>query len=329
MKTPLLLLIFCCVLHSSSYASSKLPQSFPTWETLQNSNKPPQKVDKIYWQYQLHYLNLSDALALLKQSRGVAVSKTGKIFHLKNQSQLRFYDFKPYKKSCIQLLKSFDRPTPQVLIQAKIVSIDKQSLAALGLQFDSGNSRPQHSRQQNSATIPIAFWHNEQSLNITLSALEAKGQARILSEPRLLTHLYQSARIEAGDEIPYQQANGFGTTSITFKKAVLKLAVTPLWQSGRRLRLKIDVHQDQVAKFQVQGIPAIHTQHIQTQSTCLSGKTLVLGGIYTQQTEQHQNGIPLLQSLPLLGKIFQYRRHESRTRELLIFITPRLTRGYH
>ena len=160
-------------------------------------------------------------------------------------------------------------------------------------------------------------------LNLELSALEADGKGKIISSPRVVTADQQPAVIEQGEEIPFQQATSSGATSIQFKKANLKLEVTPQITPDGNVILVVDVAKDS------RGVPvgssfAINTKHVKTNVQVENGGTVVLGGIFTQTEIDSDLKVPLLGDIPVLGHLF---RSKSRTRnqtELLIFITPRI-----
>lgn len=158
-------------------------------------------------------------------------------------------------------------------------------------------------------------------LNLELSALEAEGKGKIISSPRVVTADQQAAIIEQGEEIPYQQATSSGATSIQFKKANLKLEVTPQITPDGNIILMVDVAKDSRG-VAVGTSFAINTKHVKTNVQVENGGTVVLGGIFTQTEIDGLTKIPFFGDIPLLGHLF---RSSSKTRdrtELLIFITP-------
>jgi type IV pilus assembly protein PilQ len=158
-------------------------------------------------------------------------------------------------------------------------------------------------------------------LNLELSALEAEGKGKIISSPRVVTADQQAAIIEQGEEIPYQQATSSGATSIQFKKANLKLEVTPQITPDGNIILMVDVAKDSRG-VAVGSSFAINTKHVKTNVQVENGGTVVLGGIFTQTEIDGLTKVPFFGDIPLLGHLF---RSSSKTRdrtELLIFITP-------
>jgi type IV pilus assembly protein PilQ len=160
-------------------------------------------------------------------------------------------------------------------------------------------------------------------LNLELSALEAEGKGKIVSSPRVITADQVKALIEQGEELPYQAATSSGATQIQFRKANLKLEVTPQITPEGNVILDVDVNKDSVGRNTVAGF-AIDTKHVKTQVLVENGGTVVLGGIYTQTERNEINKVPLLGDLPVLGYLFQNRARSVNKTELLVFITPKI-----
>ncbi len=160
-------------------------------------------------------------------------------------------------------------------------------------------------------------------LNLELSALEAEGKGKIVSSPRVVTADQVKALIEQGEELPYQAATSSGATQIQFRKANLKLEVTPQITPEGNVILDVDVNKDSVGRSTVAGF-AIDTKHVKTQVLVENGGTVVLGGIYTQTERNEINKVPLLGDIPYLGYLFQNRSRSTNKTELLVFITPKI-----
>jgi type IV pilus assembly protein PilQ len=160
-------------------------------------------------------------------------------------------------------------------------------------------------------------------LNLELSALEADGKGQIISSPRVLTEDKHVATIEQGIELPYQTATSSGATAITFKKANLRLEVTPHITPDGNVVLDVDVSKDSKGE-QTQAGFAINNQHVNTRTMIENGGTVVLGGIYQQTESNNVNRVPILGDVPLLGYLFKNTSHQTSKTELLIFITPKV-----
>jgi type IV pilus assembly protein PilQ len=164
-------------------------------------------------------------------------------------------------------------------------------------------------------------------LNLEISAAEADGKGKIVSSPRIVTADQVKALIEQGTELPYQQATSSGATSIAFRKANLKLEVTPQITPEGNIILNVDVNKDSVGRSTTNGF-AIDTKHIQTQVLVENGGTVVIGGIYEQNDREDVTKVPLLGDLPAIGNLFKTKTRTASKSELLVFITPKvLTNG--
>jgi type IV pilus assembly protein PilQ len=162
-----------------------------------------------------------------------------------------------------------------------------------------------------------------QFLNLELSALESDGNGKIVSSPRVITADQVKALIEQGEELPYQQATSSGATAVAFRKAILKLEVTPQITPEGFVLLDLDVNKDSVGRATLQGF-AIDTKHVRTQVLVENGGTVVIGGIFTQENREEINKVPLLGDIPYMGWLFKNRLLTTKKTELLVFITPKI-----
>jgi type IV pilus assembly protein PilQ len=177
----------------------------------------------------------------------------------------------------------------------------------------------------NAATFALSLFGATANrfLNLELSALEAEGRGNIVSSPRVITADQTKARIEQGEEIPYQQATSSGATAVAFRKASLRLEVTPQITPEGNVILNLEVNKDRRGETTTAG-PAINTNQVQTQVLVENGGTVVIGGIFTQDEQNQINKVPLLGDIPFIGYLFQNRVRSTRKTELLVFITPKI-----
>ena len=160
-------------------------------------------------------------------------------------------------------------------------------------------------------------------LTLELSAMEADGKGRIVSSPRIITADQTKALIEQGTEYPYSVTAPNGATTLAFKKAVLKLEVTPQVTPEGNIILDLDINKDSRGETTSQGV-AIDTKHIKTQILIENGGTVVIGGIFEIEETNQENKIPLIGDVPVVGNLFKNRTRESTKREMLVFITPKV-----
>ncbi len=179
------------------------------------------------------------------------------------------------------------------------------------------------------ATVAVSLFNAAKTrfLNLEISASEADGKTKIVSSPRVVTADQVKALIEQGTELPYQQATSSGATSIAFRKANLKLEVTPQITPEGNIILQVDVNKDSVGRETSNGF-AIDTKHIQTQVLVENGGTVVIGGIFEQNDRDNVTKVPFLGDIPGVGNLFKQTTRSATKSELLVFITPKtLTNG--
>ena len=157
-------------------------------------------------------------------------------------------------------------------------------------------------------------------IDLEISALEAEGNGKIVANPRLLTADKQEAHIEQGQERIFT-TNTLGEGTVVTKKAVLGLTVTPQITPDDRVILDVFVTKDSFVSPTEENI---NTLQVRTQVLLDNGETVVLGGIYEQQTSESVSKVPVLGDLPVLGPLFRTKGILDNRRELLIFLTPRI-----
>ena len=178
------------------------------------------------------------------------------------------------------------------------------------------------------ASVAVSLFNAsaQRFINLELSALEADGRGKVVSRPRVITADQTKALIEQGTELPYQTTTASGgntLTSITFRKANLKLEVTPQITPDGAVVLEVDVNRDSVGQLTAAGY-AINTKHVKTQVRVQDGGTVVLGGIFEDSDKNDEAKVPTLGDVPVLGWLFRNRQQLRRRSELLVFLTPRV-----
>jgi type IV pilus assembly protein PilQ len=175
------------------------------------------------------------------------------------------------------------------------------------------------------ATLGVSLFSSSvnHALNLEISALEADGKGKVVSSPRVITADQVKAIIESGEELPYQQATSSGATSVTFRKANLKLEVTPQITPEGSIIMSVDINKDSVGRVTTAGF-AINTKHVETQVLVENGGTVVIGGIFTQSEDETENKVPLLGDIPVVGFFFKNNVRNRARSELLVFLTPKV-----
>jgi len=180
-------------------------------------------------------------------------------------------------------------------------------------------------------SIALAILGSDYLVDLELSALQAEGDGRVVSTPRIVATNQREARILQGTEIPYQEASSSGATTTSFKEAVLSLTVTPQITPDDRIIMDLTITKDSVGEAVSSGnaggfIPSIDTRELVTQVVVNDGETVVLGGVYETELRNTTTKVPGLGTLPGIGYLFRSRSTENNNAELLIFVTPKILR---
>ena len=156
------------------------------------------------------------------------------------------------------------------------------------------------------------------------AALQADGKGKVVASPRVITADQTQAEIEQGVEIPYTSSAGgsAGATQVSFKKASLRLVVTPQITPDGGIILNVEVSKDTPGVLVPGGI-AINTKRVKTNVLVENGGTVVIGGIFTSREQEDINKVPLLGDIPFAGNLFKSRTISTEKTELLVFLTPR------
>lgn len=164
-------------------------------------------------------------------------------------------------------------------------------------------------------------------LDLELSALQADGYGEVISTPKVLTADKQQAKVASGTQIPYQSAEGGGANAVSkteFIDATLSLDVTPSITPEGKVQMNLQIKNDSIGGATPTGQYTINKNEINTNVLVDNGETVVLGGIFEQQTINQQTKVPFLGDLPYVGRLFRKDVKTDNKSELLIFVTPRI-----
>ena len=252
------------------------------------------------------------------------------------------------------LVRTLDRPQPQVEIEARIVQISRRNARELGIQWgftgkvdpalgtstglafpssgsltgDTGAFNPAVGNGNSVVGLALGSINGALNLNANLSALETEGKIRILSTPRVATQNNVEAEITQGAQIPIQVVSN-NTVTVTFRDAALTMRVTPQITASNTVIMRIFVEKaspNYSETSPAQPIPSIDTQRAVTSVLMDDGETTVIGGIYTRNESETETRTPFLHRVPLLGWLFKTETRNDDSDELLIFITPRIAK---
>ena len=310
----------------------------------------------------LSYARAEELQALLTKT---VLSKRGTVQVDLRTNTLIISDLQAQLDAAASLITTLDTAQPQVEIEARIVQTTKAFARALGVQWGAsgrvdaalGNSTnlafpnngsiggrtggTQGAAGQESAVnlgvgaatsalgLALGSVNGAFNLDVALSALESSGNGRILSTPRVSTLNNVEAEVTQGIQIPLQTISN-NTVTVTFKDAALTLKVTPQITAAGTVIMKVSLENATPDFAKASGpaaIPPINTQRALTTLLVSDGQTSVIGGIYTSSQVNSTDRTPGLGQIPLLNWLFKRERVEDESRELLIFITPRIIKS--
>ncbi|MFT6986342.1 MAG: type IV pilus assembly protein PilQ [Psychromonas sp.] len=306
---------------------------------------------------QINYAKAGDIANLLSSGNSSLLSARGSVSTDTRTNTVLLKDTASVIDAVKEMVEVLDIPVRQVVIEARMVTVSDSVGEELGIKWGAtatgGSSATSGSLEgtesANGGTtgdiadrlnvnlpvtgaagtiaFQVAKLADGQILDLELSALEKENKAEIIASPRITTANQQTAYIEQGAEIPYVEAASSGATSVSFKKAVLSLRVTPQITPDNKVILDLVITQDSKGEIIPTGTGtavSIDTQEIGTQVLVENGETLVLGGIYQQRVTNSVTKVPVLGDIPYLGYLFRTTIEESAKSELLIFVTPRI-----
>ncbi len=312
----------------------------------------------LYSEYlQINYAKATAIAELLKSEESSLLTTRGSVAVDERTNTLLVKDTEETLENIHRLIEVLDIPIRQVLIEARMVTVKDNVSEDLGIQWgitdqqgDKGTSGslegaesianglvPALADRLNvalpapagaaSIAFHVAKLADGTVLDMELSALEQENKGEIIASPRITTSNQKAAYIEQGVQIPYVESSSSGASTVSFKKAVLSLRVTPQITPDNRVILDLEITQD--SKGEVVDTPlgsavSIDTQRIGTQVLVDHGETIVLGGIYQQNLISRVSKVPVLGDIPFVGFLFRSTSDSNERQELLIFVTPKI-----
>ncbi len=304
---------------------------------------------------QVNYAKAADIVALLSTDQGM-LSERGSVKADPRTNTLLIKDTDRNISKVRSALKKLDIAVRQVMIEARIVTVTTDASKALGVKWGAGYAYQTGSggikygasiadvgsptdgvpgtglavdlgaSGVGASSFAVGLGTSYSLLQLELSALESDGKAEVVSQPKIITADGKSARIQSGDEIPFQVVKD-GEVSVEFKEVVLSLDVTPQITPDNRLILDLKVNQDSVGEELPNGEVGIITNELETQVLVDNGETVVLGGVFRKETTQSIAKTPFLGDLPIIGGLFRSKSMSDSKVELLVFITPKIIEG--
>jgi len=296
----------------------------------------------------ISYSKASDIASLLS-SDSYLLSTRGSVTVDERTNTLILRDVVDRIDGILRLIDSLDLPTPQVVIEGRIVETTRQFSRALGVSWgfsgimdaahgnDTGLKFPNSIGVDGMVDLPagnpvlgMTFGDilNTFNLDFLLMAAENEGFAKVVSTPRVTTQNLQAASIRSGLQIPVQTVAN-NTVTVQYVDATLRLEVTPQITAEGTVNLEINIKKQRPApEFAVVGgrNAPIFTRDAQTELLVRDGGTTVIAGIYEIKEGNNENRIPGMYKIPIFGWLFKNKEVSQNHDELLIFVTPRIVK---
>ena len=284
--------------------------------------------------FQLKYHKAEYMKEILADEKQKILSPRGSAVISPRTNQVIVQDIPSKLEQIRDLLSKIDIPARQVMIEARIVEARDGFSRNLGVKWNALVAKDPDNRLSGggdvnlpaagaTGTVNLLLSGASGLLNLELSAMEADGNGKIISSPRLVTADQTEAIIEDGQEVPFSSSSQNGATTTEFKKATLSLKVTPQITPEGNVLMDVQINKDSIGVITLNG-PAINTKQIKTKVMVENGGTVVIGGIYTQDTSDDVSKIPLLGDIPAVGHLFRNTAKVNKKTEMLVFITPRV-----
>jgi type IV pilus assembly protein PilQ len=256
-----------------------------------------------------------------------------------------------------KLIKANDQPTPQVMIEARIVEAGSSFARDFGLQWgggahysnpyaplagtlrgfssDTGNDAVNLPIGSGSSLNPftgmagigLTIASANLNIDVRLRAFEQQGGVKIISSPKILTLDNKKATIKQGLKVPVTTRDQNQAFTTVYVDANLRLEVTPhIARNGKKITMSVRLNNDRIDD-KIQDINlnrAINTQEAELELAINDGETLVIGGIKSRTESNSERGVPVLKDIPVLGWLFKTKEKSTDDSELLLFITPKI-----
>jgi type IV pilus assembly protein PilQ len=289
------------------------------------------------------YTNLANVSAPSKE----LLTERGKITEDTRNKKLIIKDIPSVVAEVRKMVAILDMPERQVMIEARIVQAQSNFVRNLGISWNltygadsSGPWDPSKGGISGGGNFLIdpaignaglgtsltfgRLGIDSTVLDLRLAALETSGAGKTVSTPRVATLNGQAASIKQGTKIPYQSSGADGLPKTEFAEANLELVVTPEINPDNSIILDIKATNSTPTTVEGADAPAINTREATTKLLVRDGDTTVIGGIFVEDENNSETGIPLLRRIPLLGHLFKSTTKSTNRSELLVFITPRI-----
>lgn len=296
---------------------------------LQKANEIEQLIPLDTDYMRINYAKASEVSAFLNNIK----SDRGKISFDERTNLLMMEDIPSKLAKMKNIVEQVDIAVEQVLIETRIVLATESASKEIGVTLSGVENSGDGALIEGGTGFADGIGGGSLSytisnslldeLDVRLAAIEEDGDGKTIARPKILTADKKEATVKTGTEIPYSTVGNDGEIEIEFREAVLSLKALPQITPDGNLIMDLVITQDSIGELTANG-PAIDTTEIDTQVLVKDGETIVIGGIFRSDENTTVSGVPILKSIPLLGRLFRKDSITTERFELLFFITPKL-----
>jgi len=237
-----------------------------------------------------------------------------------------------------KIIRKIDRPQPQVVLEARIIEVNKDALKDLGvawsnkinLQFQESGRPVDFANVEDAPGSPfeiMAMARNPIQFSNIIQMLENQNKAKVLSNPRVTTLNDKEAEIFVGDRIPYTVTSitgGVATTDVRFEEPGIRLKITPSIIEDDFVVIKVEPEVSFIFAFRGPDdqYPWTKKRTATAYVRVKNNQPFVLGGLLNEEDKRNLYKVPILGDVPLLGNLFKHERQTVQESELIITITP-------
>ena len=302
-----------------------------------------------------HYIpvNYARATDLTKHLEKISTKERGSISVDDRTNTIIITDVKEKIQRALSVVYNLDKPNLQVMIETRIIEVTNNFSRDIGVNWSGtigiqpGDAAEGVGPQRGYDVLGGTYGYNWAvnypaaansniginfrrlsgltpfTLDAQLSAMESKGEIRILTSPRIVALDNKEASIEQGLEYPINTLDEKGNTITEFKDVDLDLKVTPHITQDGRVSMLIDTSKNDLGPV-VNGKQSFQKKQAKTELLVNDGDTVVIGGIMKTVRNTSKSGVPLLSRLPIIGFLFSTHSKSDDKEELIIFITPKI-----
>jgi len=262
------------------------------------------------------------------------ISKKGTVEVDDRTNSLIVTDIESKQQDIKALLEILDSANPQVDIEVKVIDMDFDFGRNLGITWVAKNLRSKQYNIQASGTLnaarvgvldlSIGSVRNFGKISSIINLYEKEGKTKVIANPRITALNNREAEILGGKKFPVNMFDQAGNVVTRYFEVGTRLKVTPHINAKNEITMDIEAELSNVDPTTL----IITSTEASTRQLVRDGETVVLGGFVREETQQSEQGVPILRKIPILGYLFKSTGKTTKKREVLIFLTPHIVKYY-